>query len=405
MRWLVICLSAFILCTAYNYAELNQLQILVHASRAVPSTQSTPNVLVHRPPVSNGHRTTKNPSKVAHAPAPSGSTALLGPSEPAQYARLDQATRLSLSWVRFWKIEALILIFFLVAVAIYAFFAARFGADVSDKDAMRSMQLLLILVGVGGSLAHIFWTETKGSASYVPAFDLVALGWVALALLGFLLPRLEEFGFAGATFKLKDTIKNIGALTESATELLRNWAESINLLAGWLVDDPVLAPDRIFGFIRDRAGEATEWLSAPGDDGFMLSVWNYDQNGLQVLYPKKIGEAPVHARIWRVGEGCLGQAFLEQRLWNEKNAKALPAFVPVHNEYQDYKGILLVPIRYENQKLGMLCVRRKQETYFAPEQENVACALAQVLAYAMGSAAARSALKIAAAAAQSKTPG
>lgn len=394
MLWVL--LGAFILCTIYSYMELHKLAVIVAsqplASMSTPSPAPAPSV---QPTLPNSN--TKAPDIGVGSNAP-----VVAPYETDALARLDRATRLQLGWTRFWQGEVLLFLLCLAVGAAFYIANGRIWYLSDEKASTKNMQLVLVVTGFLGAAAHAFWTERKDGSSYAPNFDAVSIGWLAIALVGFLLPKLQEFGFAGASFKLRDTVNSIGDLVEESTDLLQNWTGAINLLAAWLVNEPRESPARILGFIRDRAGEAAAWLQAP-DEKLRLSVWAVDPSGLQILYPQSIDNQPVQATSWKPGEGLLGRSYLEQRIWNEKNAKSLPAYVAIPNEYQDYNGILLVPITYEDRRLGMLCITREKEANFSGEQENVACALARILAFAMGSSDAVAALKIAAGA--SKTVG
>lgn len=86
-------------------------------------------------------------------------------------------------------------------------------------------------------------------------------------------------------------------------------------------------------------------------------------------------------------------AFREDRWWNVADPRSLKSWVGIPGSSRDYNGLLLVPIVWENKKLGMLAVDRTAKAEFQDVSVSIARALADLAAHALGSPTARSALE------------
>lgn len=132
--------------------------------------------------------------------------------------------------------------------------------------------------------------------------------------------------------------------------------------------------------MRDRLGEAKEAL-ATDEPEIRLSVWLYDPNTdrIDFYYSNEIDDDATKTQSFERGEGMVGQAFVEQRTWNEPNALQLASYIPIVQRPK-YKAVYCGPISFYGDPKGMLCMDKNEESYFGGRADAIARSLADVIA-------------------------
>ena len=244
-------------------------------------------------------------------------------------------------------------------------------------------QIVTISAGIIGGLGRALTVEPRADHAFLPVLDATTVLWLALVPLGLLLPRLQKFEFGGASFSL--TTETGPKVVIDVASLLENWIGALNLLLEWLPTDTNPA-ETIRAFLRDRSDEAIRQMSPPRER-LRLAIWNYvdEVSGLKFLQSNQITDDATKNAIFRDGEGCLGMAYREQRVWNEKDPRDLACWKKIPGGSSDYNGLLLVPITWADRKVGMLSIDRESAEEFDEASVQVARALAYLAANALGS--------------------
>jgi GAF domain-containing protein len=263
----------------------------------------------------------------------------------------------------------------------------------------NAASFVVTATGVIGAVGHVVFVNVSKDEAWAPNFDLVAIAWVGVALVGLLLPRISEFAFAGLSLRVLEVAQaeeEADDVIGSATELAANWNVAVNEVLAAL-EDRAQAHDETFALITNfmqlRAFEALEWLGLD-DERRRLSVWLFDapNDELFFFFSNEIGDAETVNFTFPVGIGILGCAFREHRVWNERDAAALPVYVSIRRTPPRYHGILCVPIDFGLTRLGVLCVDREKDDYFEDRDVNVMRALASSLGTVLGNERAQAVL-------------
>ncbi len=85
---------------------------------------------------------------------------------------------------------------------------------------------------------------------------------------------------------------------------------------------------------------------------------------------------------FRPGEGIMGRAFRERRVWNVADGPRRPEYVK-HRAAEPFHGLLCVPLDYGPGCIGVLCVDRTEPEPFAESALLVASTLAAHLVAAL----------------------
>jgi hypothetical protein len=340
-----------------------------------------------KPPTTQPARTAGGtPPKSAPSPTPSPRPESERPRAPGEDSALTALTgevRTHLVGLRFLLIEIVIVWLALLGAAMTRSpLALRRRLTRPGDLALLATQIVTIVAGITGALGRALWVEPRTDHVLVPVLDATTVLWLALVPIGLLLPRLQKFEFGGASFSISEAAPKV--ITDVAG-LLENWLGALNLLMEWLPTDP-LPSETIRAFLRDRSDEAIREMSTPGEY-LRLAFWNYvdEVSGLKFLDSNQISDDATRDAVFRDGEGCLGMAFREGRVWNEKNPRALACWKKVPGGSTEYSGLLLVPITWGARKIGMLSVDREAAEEFDEVSVQIALSLAYLAANALGS--------------------
>jgi hypothetical protein len=261
------------------------------------------------------------------------------------------------------------------------------------------VQILLGWLGIVGATLRAFPVALKKDEQY-PVADGLTQAWLLLFIVAFFLPRILKLKILNAEFEIKDETKTTSALlTETAENLaylLQNWTQGLAIF--YALYAPAERDARkvlVYNFVRDRLGEAREWLGAtvvkptdeelvqPIPENVRLAVWLFDAkaNQLRFFHSNEITDEVTRTKAFRPGEGLAGQAFLEGRLWNVADARSVPGFVEIGGAPK-FGAVMCVPIYLQERgrPLGLLTIDKQGRSEFVPTAEEIAQALAALIA-------------------------
>jgi len=277
-------------------------------------------------------------------------------------------------------------------------------SDESEEDAGRGLsdlpgwvarvvQVIIVVIGLGGAILHGFFDEHYASHLDV---DLTSVAWIGVALIGILLPSIASVEFGDVKIQLRKLRKgaaDIDAALVDAANLAQNWATSAAIFLNMMqtpASELLESRDAIFGkYLRDRMGEAIGFLGDKPGDTIRIAVWFYDADTRELRYGNiSVGGAPPTKREYKAGEGMIGQAFVEnffeRRTFNEADARVVPSYKNTREGSEPpYKAVLCMPIRWSNSPIGMITVDKGTPLYFSQVAEDVARGLASQCALAL----------------------
>jgi GAF domain-containing protein len=252
------------------------------------------------------------------------------------------------------------------------------------------IRIAWIAIGVAGAIAHALGT----SANHWPDTDLITMGWLGFAALGVLLPSIDSIGLPGGTsVKFQEAVaageEGIADLEHAlgeATELIADWLGTVAWLNTYLqrrdVDDDT-ALRSVFRYCLERMEDAKEWMGDAGEP-IRISLWWLDQTDgdLFFMFSNDIRDERTKSFRFSPSAGLMGQAFVENRIYNIEDAPSSSFYVSIRDADIDYHGLLLVPVRALDQPVGMLSIDRRQSATFGEDAERIATGLSELLSYA-----------------------
>lgn len=232
---------------------------------------------------------------------------------------------------------------------------------------------------------------------HTPVADTSTIAFVALLLWAFVPELMQGANIGGLPLPIRQALQSAQVRIDEATMSMTQYTEIIadlsNLTVAWtesnLILDVHLTQSRddteakmyLFNFLRDRMGEAREWVGdTPGSDvRLALWVYNTDTRRLGFFFSNEIVDEDTRKATFAPGEGILGQAFLERRTWDERDVSKIPAFRKTRGKTEEF-ATLCEPIgpAVVAQPLGMLTIDKPEKTYFSPTAHDVARALAAI---------------------------
>jgi hypothetical protein len=274
--------------------------------------------------------------------------------------------------------------FILLGVAVVLLLAYAIANRVNPKFTFtRFFQIFLAASGILGAFTHIFsWTHKEGEE--YPVVDFEALAWLALVPIAWVLPRIKKGKWGELEIELESAAKIAVDAVDKIADLLQDWTGAVNITLDLLrtAQDDAERQRVLIAFLRDRMGEAKEAMEGKSDEpDLRLSVWSYDadDNRIRFFYSNEIGDEATLAFSFAVGEGMVGQSWLEQRTWNEANALQLPSYIPIVPRAR-YRAVYCTPITFGQHRHGMLCMDKNEEKMFADRADTIARSLAAILA-------------------------
>jgi hypothetical protein len=217
--------------------------------------------------------------------------------------------------------------------------------------------------------------------------DLISLAWVAFALGILLLPDYDITTPWGsvkakqAAAKIEDSAKKLDALLGELADTTQNWCDAAYTFLEQLRTDEIPSGERVQAYKRfceDRMQEAMDFIRSENEQ-LRISLWcALDGKDLTMLV--SIGKFSPDAigHIFKPGEGLLGQAFRERRMWNLTNPKDEPGYLSLPGD-PEYRGLLMIPLPRHDRPQYVLVIDRETEAMFDNVKENMAEALGHIL--------------------------
>lgn len=273
---------------------------------------------------------------------------------------------------------------------------ARLPQPPSDEapEAVPAVSWIWFVLGVGALCAHALLVPHPIDETWQPSFDNTALFWAIFAVAGFVFPIVTDVSLPGG-FGLKISRREVRIrylasthLLDELSDVMQNWSTALERFLAFLETgeaDRASVRAALVDFLRLRAFEAIEWVGSDKEER-RLSLWIYDDKAkrLRFLHSNEITDADTLDATFELGEGLLGAAFIEDRVWNERVASEVPGYKVIRNQWPPkYNGLLLIPIHYGVRKIGMLSVDRTAPEYFPDTQVNLFKALAAIVGSAI----------------------
>jgi GAF domain-containing protein len=249
-----------------------------------------------------------------------------------------------------------------------------------------------IAIGVGGLLGaifHAFPIHPALKREDWPVLDAVDIGWLGLIAVAVLLPGISKLTLGGVSVELREEARESAQELESTIQeyanLVQNWSASamlyIDMLANATGDDE--RATLLAHYLRDRMGEAKNYLSEDPDDDVRIALWMYDP-GTQRLEFFFSNEGAPTKQSYAVGEGMLGEAFMERRAFNEADVRNVPSYLDTRNGVDPpYRAVLCIPIFVGEEPIGMLTADKRNAVLFGTAADDIARGLAAQCALAI----------------------
>jgi len=289
----------------------------------------------------------------------------------------------------------LILALLLGLAGIWAIVAIPANGDAAAPPGSntRRLQWTLGLFGIVRAAGHAFARPGDASKDQYPLFDLTTLTWFVLVVVAYFLPKIRAITVGSASLSIRDEIEaakgDIGGAVDSLADLVQSWlgAATIYLVVVRRAADQRRKTEILLTFLQDRMGEARAWLGDTPSANVRIALWTYDpaKDLLEFFWSNEIDDRLTIEATFRPGDGLLGRAFMERRLWNYADASRVQGFRPIGDRPPPYKAIMIVPVyMYEtNVVLGMLTIDKPEAVIFTPRAENIGAALASLCALAL----------------------
>jgi hypothetical protein len=172
-------------------------------------------------------------------------------------------------------------------------------------------------------------------------------------------------------------------IVDSLSNLLACWTESLVIFDALLAkaeDDPA-ARMILLNFLRDRMGEAKEWMGDTPGSNVRLALWVYNPVTKRIgfLFSNEIVDEATKTATFAPGEGIMGQVLIERRTWDERDVSQIPAY-KLRNQQPDRFATLCVPLgpAVVSDAIGVLTVDKPENSYFSRTAHEVAQALSAI---------------------------
>ncbi len=243
--------------------------------------------------------------------------------------------------------------------------------------------------GLLGAIFHAFPIHSTLKHENWPVLDAVDIGWLALIGAAVLLPGISKLTLGGVSVELREEARESAEELQSAIEeyanLVQNWSASsvlyIDMLAQAGSDDERAM--LLAHYLRDRMGEAKNYLSENPDDGVRIGLWMYDPSTKMLEFFFSNEGVPTK-QSYAVGEGMIGEAFMERRPFNEADVRNVPSYLDTRNGTDPpYRAVLCTPIFFGDEQIGMLTVDKRSAVLFSTAADDIARGLAAQCALAI----------------------
>ena len=250
-------------------------------------------------------------------------------------------------------------------------------------------QIALGLAGLLGAIFHAFPIHPTTKAQNWPVLDAVDIGWLGLIAIAAILPGISKLTLGDVSFELRqearESAEELEGTIEDYANLVQNWSTSAMLyidLLGKAADDDERAT-LLAHYLRDRMGEAKNYLSEDPDDDVRIALWMYDPESklLEFFYSN---ETPPTKQSYAVGEGMIGEAFLERRRFNEADVRNVPSYLNTRGGQEPhYRAVLCTPVIVGDDEIGMITADKQSAVLFSTAADDIARGLASQCALAI----------------------
>jgi hypothetical protein len=161
--------------------------------------------------------------------------------------------------------------------------------------------------------------------------------------------------------------------------LARSWMTELQATLPPLSDGLIPLPERVqrrAAFIQGVLDELTHELSTV-QDTVRASIWLRREHELVFMIGSQI-ENP--GRSFSIDASLMGAAFREREIFSVRDAPGHPRFEPtVVAREERFRGLLCVPLFYNEVTLGVLCVDRTTPQHFSGSAEDIVVTLSTVI--------------------------
>jgi len=250
-----------------------------------------------------------------------------------------------------------------------------------------ALQLLLGLAGLAGAVFHAFPTAIHEEHQNFPVLDITTIAWLGLLVVAAVFPRITEVAFGDLSVKLREATESSEVfrdVSKDLANLTQNWSTSALLLLTLLEDkDDANERNNVSrNFVRDRMGEARQFLGDFPDSTVRIAIWIYNESDDILRFGYSPHFTPTKTEYKR-GEGFLGQAFLERRTFSEADVRQIPSYKRTRDGDPPYRGVMCIPLKVGDEAIGMLTIDKPEATDFTPISEEIARGLSAQCAYAL----------------------
>lgn len=237
-------------------------------------------------------------------------------------------------------------------------------------------QIVIGSSAIAGAYYHAFPIHHDAQHENYPVVDAVTIGWIGLLVLAFVLPRITEVSLGGTSLKLrevKESSKDIVASLAAVANLAQSWSTSAALYLGHMTKASTgLERDRLFAdYLRDCMGDARGFLSEDPDDDVRIALWLYNPT-TQTIEFFCSNEFEPSQRSYASGEGLIGGAFRDRRLYNVDDVRTVPAYKSTHKGDPPYRAILCCPVILGESIIGMITADKRKVMFFSDLAEEIA---------------------------------
>jgi GAF domain-containing protein len=253
-------------------------------------------------------------------------------------------------------------------------------------------QIGLVAIGLAGVIFHAFPIREGRFVSHDwPILDPVDVLWVAVVIVAILLPNISEVSFGEASLKLRrlrtatrEARGDFEDTIDDFANLVQNWSTSVMLYISLLAaaTDDARRELLLHNYMRDRMGEASEFLSDEPNDKVRIMLWIFDPDTQKLEYFFGNDDPPLQ-KEYAPGEGMIGQAFLEKRRYNEADVRNCPGYKKTRQGDPPYRAVMCTPVYVGDDAIGMLTADKKEAEIFSDDADEILRGLASQCAIAI----------------------
>jgi putative methionine-R-sulfoxide reductase with GAF domain len=251
-------------------------------------------------------------------------------------------------------------------------------------------QILLAAGGLLGAIFHAFPIHQAAKLKQNwPVLDAVDIAWLAMIAVAALLPGISKLTLGGVSLEMKEEARESKEELEVAIEdyanLAQNWSTAAILYIYMMsnANDDDERAMLLSHYLRDRMGEAKAYLSEEPTDDVHIALWIYEPAKKELEFFFSNEKAPTR-RSYALGEGMIGQSFLERRRFNEPDVRTVPSYISTRGgEDPPYRAVLCVPVLVGDEAIGIITANKKSAEIFSDAADDIAKGLASQCALAI----------------------